>query len=272
MAKFESLSYIDKALGLGDFTTVNGERVTGIYEANELQHLNFDNYTSLVFLMKNGQVSRDTTEHPFIATADMITEVFPLKLIIYTQGAESVNCESFSQSLAQDLKKQIDGLKRDIADAVNADLVDARIISTELNKQAVWETLFSTDPQLKDTDILISADLEISVKGIETCFANELCAPGQFVFDYAAHSFCSLVSNCTNIGKAPIIFYTTADKSTYTADDVAGIARITELSDIVSVQMATTMLDPSFWGFENGEFEIKNATIYGGEYIVIFIK
>lgn len=270
-AKFQSLSYIQQAFGLGAVTNVNGQRVTGIYEGNELQQIAFDSYKSMCFVLKNGTVNRDTQEHRFRANVEIVTETYPLRVILYSQGAETINCESQSQSIAQGIKKALSGVQEDLRSAINCELVTIRVTNTELDKNAVWAMLYEGDSMLKDSDILIAIDIEVAVGGNEYCFAIEPCEAGSFVFDYAAQSFCSLVTNCTAVGKAPITFYTTADKTLYTSGDVTGIGRIAATSDIAAVIMDGTALPPSFWSFTTG-FQLSNVTVYGGEYVVIFLK
>jgi len=272
IAKFESLTYISRAFGLGAITNINGQKATGIYEGNELVNLSLDSYKSMVFVLKNGTVSRDTQEHPQRANTEIVTETYPLKIILYAQGAENINCESYSHSVAQGIKKALSGVQEDIRSAIHGDLVTIRVTNTEFDKNAVWAILYDGDSYLKDTDTLIAIDIDVIIAGNENCFAIEPCAAGEFVFDYAAHSFCSLVTNCSAVGKAPITFYTTADKVNYTSGDVSGIARITALSDIATVLLDGTVLPPAFWTFSGGTFTLTNVTLYGGEYAVIFLK
>lgn len=199
MAKFESLSYIDKVFGMAFFTTRNEEKVVGVKEAGELQHINYDQYKSLVYILNNGTVSRTTVEHPDIASLELVTETYPLSVVIYSQGLENVNCESASQSIAQGIKKALSGKQPDLIDAINADNVTIRITATDLDKDAVWKSQTSLPNALTEKDILIAVDFEVTITGDEQCFAGEPCEAPEFVFDYAAEPLCTKVNECLGI-------------------------------------------------------------------------
>ena len=199
MAKFESLSYIDKVFGMAFFTTRNEEKVVGVKEAGELQHINYDQYKSLVYILNNGTVSRTTVEHPDIASLELVTETYPLSVVIYSQGLENVNCESASQSIAQGIKKALSGKQPDLIDAINADNVTIRITATDLDKDAVWKSQTSLPNALTEKDILIAVDFEVTITGDEQCFAGEPCEAPEFVFDYAAEPLCTKVNECIGI-------------------------------------------------------------------------
>lgn len=195
-AKFESLPYLNTVFGLADFITVNEQKVVGVYSEGELLQMNFDTYASVIYLVKNGNVKRDTQEHPYISNLEQVTETYPLRAVIYSQGIENVNCSSQSQSIAQGIRKNLSGAQEDLEAAINAENVIIRIIDTELDKSNVWKSQTSLDNSLKDADILISIDFEITVTGDEQCFAGEPCEVGDFVFDYPAQSFCAKVAEC----------------------------------------------------------------------------
>ena len=269
IAKFESLPYIAKVFGLGSIINIEGEKIIGVYSESELQHVNFDNYTSLVYILTNGNSTRTTAEHPVIATLEKVREVYPLRAIVYSQGLENVNCNSYSQSLVQGIKKNITGLQYDLVSATNSDMCIIRITDTDYDKSNVWKSQFSSDSRLKDADILCSIDFEVTITGDEQCFSGEPCLAGEFVFSNSATSFCEMVNSCSSLGKTPIFFYTTAGKTTYTYADVAGLANV---SSIISVNMDGSVLTPSFFSWDGTTLEILNITVSGGEYIVIFYE
>lgn len=269
IAKFQSLPYISKVFGLGAFTTIEGEKVVGVYSENELTHVNFDNYTSLVYILTNGNSTRTTVEHPFIATLEKVTEIYPLRAIVYSQGVENVNCNSYSQSIVQGIKKNISGLQYDLVSATNADECIIRFTDCDYDKTNVWKSQFSSDSMLKDADILCSIDFEVSIIGDEQCFAGEPCLAGDFVFSSAASSFCEMVNSCSNFGKPPIFFYTTAGKTTYTASDVSGLVNV---DTIIAMNMDGSILTPDFHSWDGTTLTISSVTISGGEYIVIFYE
>jgi hypothetical protein len=269
IAKFESLPYIAKVFGLGSIINIEGEKIIGVYSESELQHVNFDNYTSLVYILTNGNSTRTTAEHPLIATLEKVTEVYPLRAIVYSQGLENVNCNSYSQSLVQGIKKNITGLQYDLVSATNSDMCIIRITDTDNEKSNVWKSQFSSDSRLKDADILCSIDFEVTITGDEQCFAGEPCLAGEFVFSNSATSFCEMVNSCSNFGKPPIFFYTIAGQTTYTASDVSGLANV---DTIIAMNMDGSILTPDFHSWDGTTLTISNITISGGEYIVIFYE
>jgi hypothetical protein len=205
IAKFDTLPYIDKAFGLGAIVerqeSDGVQTVIGVYSGTELVHPNFDNYKSLVYVMVNGNFTREPTEHPHIANLEMVTEVYPLRVIVYSQGLENVNCSSYSQSIAQGIKKNLTGLQSELREAINADLVVVKFTNSEFDKAVVWKSQTSLPNSLKDTDTLISIDFEISITGDEQCFAGEPCIANEFVFSNTAVSFCQMVNDCINSGE-----------------------------------------------------------------------
>lgn len=272
MAKFNTLSYIDKVFGLGATTKVQGEKIAAVYVEDELVPIDYDQYKSLVYILADGAIERITEEHPLVSNAEIVTETYPLRAIIYVQNAEAFNCESYSQSVAQGIKKNLSGVQDDIRSATNADLVTVKIKSTELDSGKVWESQFSIDNKLKDNDILIAIDFEVTIKGDEQCFAGEPCTASEFVFDYSAQSFCSMVNQCSGIGKTPVFFYTEAGKTDYTSTDVPGLAKLSTSSELIAVNMDRGNLEPTFRAWEDSTFKIKQIDVAGGEYIVIFWK
>lgn len=205
IAKFGTLPYISKVFGLGSFVDIQvgdgTEKVVAVYSGSELVHVNFDNYSSLVYVLNNGSFSTTTTEHPYISNLEKVIEIYPFRIVIYSQGLENVNCSSYSQSIAQGIKKNISGLQEELREAINADNVIVRVIDCNYNKKSVWESQTSLPYSLKDADILVSIDFEVTVTGDEQCFAGEPCIANEFVFSNAAVSFCQMVNDCINSGE-----------------------------------------------------------------------
>jgi len=201
IAKFTTLPYISKVFGAASFVEVGGEKVVGVYEGSELVQLNFDAYKSLVYVVANGSSNRSTVEHSRIATLETATEVYPFRVVIYSQGKENVNCASYSQSIAQGIKKNLSGLQTELMDAVNADTVVVRVTDCDYDKANVWKSQTSLPNSLKDDDILVSIDFEVTITGDESCFAGEPCIASEFVFSNAAVSFCQMVNDCITSGE-----------------------------------------------------------------------
>lgn len=199
IAKLETFEYLDKVHGLSTIVQVGDETMPAVYSGNELVHVNFDSYDSLVYIQQNGKVGRETTEHPAIACKYNVAERYPLRLIVYSQGKENVNCESHSQQIADSIKAALNGKQQTLETAAN--LTNATIIlgDTDLDKNSVWQTQFSSPNQLKDSDILIAIDLEFEIEGDDTCFANNPCENSEFVFDLSTQTFCERVDDCLDI-------------------------------------------------------------------------
>jgi len=201
IAKFTTLPYISKVFGLASFVEVGGEKVVGVYDGSELVQLNFDAYKSLVYIVSNGSYKRETVEHAYISNTETVAEVYPFRVIIYSQGKENVNCSSYSQSIAQGIRKNISGLQTELNDAINADNVVVKFTDCDYDKANVWKSQTTLPNSLKDDDILVSIDFEIAVTGDENCFAGEPCIASEFVFSNAAISFCQMVNDCISSGE-----------------------------------------------------------------------
>lgn len=180
IAKFGTLPYISKVFGMGSFVEVDGEKIVAVYSDSELVHVNFDNYQSLVYILNNGSQTRTTSEHPFISNLEKVTEIYPFRAIIYSQGAENINCSSYSQSIAQGIKKNLSGLQEELREAINADTVTVRITDCDFDKVNVWKSQTTLPNSLKDSDILVSVDFEVSIIGDEQCFETDLCFDNTF--------------------------------------------------------------------------------------------
>ncbi|MFK5283293.1 hypothetical protein ACI3PL_27345, partial [Lacticaseibacillus paracasei] len=81
--------------------------------------------------------TRTTVEHPFISNLEKVTEVYPFRAVVYSQGKEDVNCSSYSQSLAQGLKRKLSGLQEDLMTSFNADVCIVRITDCDYDKNDV---------------------------------------------------------------------------------------------------------------------------------------
>lgn len=202
IAKLETFEYLDKVHGLSTIVQVGDETMPAVYSGNELVHVNFDSYDSLVYIQQNGKVGRETTEHPAIACKYNVVERYPFRLIVYSQGKENLNCESYSQQIADSIKAALNGKQQTLETAAN--FTNATIIlgDTDLDKNSVWQTQFSSQNQLKDSDILIAIDLEFEIEGDDTCFANNPCENSEFVFDLETQTFCERVDDCLDIPEA----------------------------------------------------------------------
>lgn len=199
IAKLETFEYLDRVYGLATTVQVGDETMPAVYSGNELTHINFDSYDSLIYIQQNGKVGRETTEHPAVACKYNVVERYPLRLIVYSQGKENINCESYSQQIADSIKASLNGKQQTLETAAN--LTNATIIlgDTDLDKNSVWQSQFSSPNQLTDKDILISIDLEFEIEGDDTCFANNPCENSEFVFDLDSQTFCERVDDCLNI-------------------------------------------------------------------------
>jgi len=201
IAKFTTLPYISKVFGIASFVEVGGEKVIGVYNDSELVQLNFDAYKSLVYIVPNGSYKRETVEHPYVSNTETVVEAYPFRVVIYSQGKENVACSSFSQSIAQGIRKSISGLQTELSEAVNADTVVIKFTDCEYDKATVWKSQTTLPNALKDDDILVSVDFEITISGDENCFAGEPCIGSEFIFSNTAITFCQMVNECINSGE-----------------------------------------------------------------------
>lgn len=177
--KLEALGYIQQVYGLAEMAEVPGgekQRFPAVYEAGELQHINFDSYETLSFIIRDGKVRRDKKENPYIANANLITETYPLSIVIYSNGKEDLNCSSYTQSIAMDISRVLENWdKRALEAAGNYEHAEIVVSGIEQSKKAVWDKLTNQDYRLKDTDMLVMVSLEVTVSGEERCFAGGAC-------------------------------------------------------------------------------------------------
>jgi len=200
--KIESLNAISKVYGLGNIVSYNGEEYPSVVSNGENVHVNFDLFKSLSFILKNGNVSRTTDEHPFLANAEKVTQVYPFRLIIYSQNTENENCESLSQQIADYVSAQISGYQSQFVSQLGLDGAKITVNSKNTDKYAVWSELYSVEHRLKEQDVLISIDFEFEVSGDETCFTTAPCETSEFSFDFGRTTFCDKVDNCLGISES----------------------------------------------------------------------
>ena len=177
--KLEALGYIQQVYGLAEIVEEPGgekQRFPAVYEAGELQHINFDSYQTLSFIIRDGKIRRDKKENPYIANANLITETYHLSIVIYGNGKEDLNCSSYTQSIAMDVSRVLENWdKRALEAAGNYEHAEIVVSSIEQSKKAVWDKLTNQDYRLKDTDMLVMVSLEVTVSGEERCFAGGAC-------------------------------------------------------------------------------------------------
>lgn len=199
IAKLNTFEYLDKVYGLSSIVQLGEETMPAVYEGSELVPLRLDSYKSLIYIQQNGKVGRDTEDNPAIACTYLTTERYPLRLIIYVQGRENVNCESYSQEIAGAIKSALNGKQKQLETAANLMNATITIGDTDLDKNSVWSTQFSAENELKDSDILIAIDFEFEIMGDDECFAGSPCEDSDFVFDLESTTFCEKVDDCLNI-------------------------------------------------------------------------
>lgn len=197
--RIQALNYIQQVYGIGQLLQVNGEQVPSIKINGEDTHVNFDNYKSLVFFLKNGNVGHSAEEHPFLANADLITKTYPLRLILYSQVLENTDCNSLSQSLADNIISALNGEQAAFKASVSVDRCRIEFGNTDLEKYSVWESLYSIDSVLKDADVLIAIEFTVTITGLESCFIDSPCETPEFTFDLDGQTFCEKVQTCLGI-------------------------------------------------------------------------
>lgn len=197
--RIEALNYIQQVYGIGQILQVNGEQIPSVNVNGEQVHVNFDNHSSLVFFLKNGNVGHSAEEHQFLANADLITKTYPLRLILYSQALENTDCNSLSQSLADNIISALNGEQAAFKESVSVDRCRIDFGNTDLDKYSVWESLYSIDSVLKDTDVLIAIEFTVTITGLESCFIDSPCETPEFTFDLDGQTFCEKVDECLGI-------------------------------------------------------------------------
>lgn len=195
-AKLAAANLIHSVYGLGEIKTVDGERFPAVYEKGDLIHADFDTKTSMSFFLLDGKVSRETEESQMIAGLYNVKEAIPMKLILYVQGSEDINCESKSQDIAWGVSKTLTGKQLSFMSELSLDFSSIEVKETDLDGESVWESLYSTETRLKDSDILIAISFTFNVEGFESCFVNDICTARDLDWSFSALSFCEKVADC----------------------------------------------------------------------------
>lgn len=210
---FESLPYLGNVLGVGEVVEIDGSKLPAYWHNGELQHINFDSHNSLVLLLKNGEVTRDTVEHPFLGNSEQITETYPYTALFYKKESENINCDSLFDGVINGAKKNLSGRKKDLATALNAENVTIGITKSNFDKFNIWDSIFTGEVKPKETDLLASFDLEVKITGNEQCFTGEPCIANDYNFELDSTSFCDAVKSC--VGNVLSLEFSGANTTTY---------------------------------------------------------
>jgi len=174
----EPLGFVDRAYGLAVMVerVSDNEKFPAVYSGNELININYDQFSCLSFIMQDGKISRESLgESLIIACLFPIKETTPLKIIVYVQGSEDVDCRSRSQEIAYQIGKLFTGKHLTFASDNALQLVTMGVKSYNFDKNSVWRELYSADLSLQDADILMEIELEVSLEGDEACFVPDPC-------------------------------------------------------------------------------------------------
>lgn len=175
IALLQQQNYLDSVKGLANTIKRDGEKITGYYENGELQPIDFDSYTAFTFFLQKGKVSRTTDENKFVACAYKIKETYSLSIVVYLQGLEDINCESRAQNMAWSIGQLLTGKHSNLINDTGLDYVQMSVKNIDLDKNSIYESLFTGDSKLKDTDILIEISFDVEIEGEEKCFTTYPC-------------------------------------------------------------------------------------------------
>ncbi len=192
---FQTLPYLGDVLGVGESVEINEKKTPAYWHNSELQHINFDTHSGLCYLTLNGDVSRETIEHPLISNVEQVTEIYPIKAIFYKQANEDLNCESIFHGIVNAVKKSISGRQMQLESALNCERSVISVKSSSFNKNEIWKSI-SDFSMPKESDQLATIDIEVSVIGNEQCFTGEPCNASDFVFIIQSQTLCEAVSAC----------------------------------------------------------------------------
>lgn len=187
-AKIATLPYIGTAYGLSKKIKVggdDGETEPAVNMSGEWVALNLDTHPSLTYIVQDGEISRETVEHEYIAGKYLITETYPLKIVLYVQGKEDIDCASYSQNVAFEISKLFTGEQKLLRQALNVENADFTVGSINYNKAEVWADEFTAPNKLAEKDILVAIELEVEISGIDSCFVNNPCDVPDFDFDFS---------------------------------------------------------------------------------------
>lgn len=199
--KLDGLPYISKVYGLGALVNKGEGQFPAVYpeKGNELMPIPFDSYRALTFILPNGKADTEPTDHPFLGCVDRSTETYPFKLILYSQGSENVNCSSHSQNVANGLRLYLSGVQNAFKTAIGLENANINITAVDVDKNAVWNTLYNTPVKLKDNDILIAIEFEFEIQGVLSCFLTQPCDVVSFTYDANFTTLCQKVNECMAI-------------------------------------------------------------------------
>lgn len=197
--KFETFTYLQKVYGLGLEREVNESKFISVIEGNTEQHLNLDTHLSCCVFLKNGNKSVEQVESPTVANEYLVKHTYPFKCLVYAKIAESANCESESQKIADSIEKSITGRQKAILTSTQLDNAYIEIKNTNYEKHSIYSGYYSVGG-LGDNDILIEIEFDFIVEGNQNCFVDSPCAEDDFVFDFdAPETFCERVDTCLDI-------------------------------------------------------------------------
>ncbi len=169
-------AYVDEVLGLATTIKRDGVKLTGVYKSGELVPVDFDAFDSLVLLLQNGKVSRQTLDNPFVACSYSIKESYNLSVILYKQGYEDINCRSMAQDVAWQISMALTGVHPQLMAETGFDVVSMQVKNVSLDSAGIYEALFSGDSKLTENDTLIEINFEVETTGEEQCYVAYPCA------------------------------------------------------------------------------------------------
>lgn len=258
-AKLNAVSLVDAVYGLGEVKTIDGEKLPVIYEKGDLIHVDFDTKKSLSFFLLDGRISRETEESTMISGVYNVKETIPLKLILYVQGSEDINCESLSQDIAWSISKTFTGRQLAFSTEVLLDYAGIEIKEIDLDGEAVWNSLYSTETRLKDNDILLSVSLSFNMEGREECFVADPCDNAEVNFDIYAPSFCDRVNECVaDITETEIEFLTTGASTYLFNGTVTGFNP--DGKDLRGKRIKYLDVDGIRWSSLNSDYSLNSTT------------
>lgn len=194
-ALIQTLPFIE-TLGLGSNIVRNDENYPAYFNGTELVSIDFDKYKAVAYLMPTGNVPRETIEHPYLACKMRVSETYGYKIVVYSQAKETPACESLSQNIAWSISGLLTGKQKQLESAAGFENVFITTTNTVTDKALVWASQSSLQSKLKDADILIAIDINVSVEGVESCFNINPCASSEFHFDIDTVPFCERVNAC----------------------------------------------------------------------------
>lgn len=259
-SQLSGMTYIDKVYGLAHIghDVADDGKFPVVYEGAEPIGVNFDNYKSCVFILQDGKPDRSgLEEHPHLACTYRISETHHLRLILYKQGLESVNCDSESQNIANSIAKFITGKHSQFSDEMNLELTTMHVRSISTDRYEIWGSLFSENYSLNNADMLVQIDFDVTIEGVESCFVTDPCETNTVDWAVAGPNLKPTYTDS---------FTTSEGVNSYTRQLIAN-------KYIVSVIFGNMALIPSQWSHSFGsstiEFTDTAFPIEAGTYVVI---